>query len=327
MIEKIKPKSREHWLELRTQDVTSTECPALFGLSPYQTVFELWHNKKNQQVVELEDTERMAWGRRFEMPIAHAIANEHGLEIEKMDDYLRDPIKRIGSSFDYSVMQELDCHVVARDGKEFEETLILPRGILEIKNVDQWVFKNQWVVESGTLMEAPPHIEIQVQHQLLVSNRDFAYIGVLVGGNKLYTLRRYRNENICSRIEKAAELFWESIYNDKPPAPDFKRDAEFIASIYDYAEPGKIKDASEFEGLEQLIEDYKQASKIAKEAESAKQQAKAQLLMKIGDTEKVVGQGFSISAGMIGEAEVSYTRKAYRNFRVNFSRKKEGSND
>ena len=79
MIETIIPEDNKHWLQLRTRDVTSTEVSALFGLNPWMTEFELWHNKKSQAVIEIEDNERMKWGRRLEDPIAQGVAEDTGL--------------------------------------------------------------------------------------------------------------------------------------------------------------------------------------------------------------------------------------------------------
>ena len=61
---------KQSWLENRLLDVTSTEVSALFNLNPYQTEFELYHQKKDKVVVAISDNERMAWGRRLEDSIA-----------------------------------------------------------------------------------------------------------------------------------------------------------------------------------------------------------------------------------------------------------------
>ena len=68
--EVINTTSEQHWLELRTRDLTSTDVAALFGLSPYKTAFELFHEKRDGQVVKLKPNERMKWGNRFESAIA-----------------------------------------------------------------------------------------------------------------------------------------------------------------------------------------------------------------------------------------------------------------
>jgi len=64
--ERTVPVDRNHWLELRRADVTSTEVGALFGISPYMTRFELWHQKRSSGVVDVEPSERMQWGTRLQ---------------------------------------------------------------------------------------------------------------------------------------------------------------------------------------------------------------------------------------------------------------------
>ena len=59
-----------------------------------------------------------------------------------------------------------------------------------------------------------------------------------------------------------------------------------------------------------------------KTLEEQKDALKAQILFIISDAEKVIGDGYTISAGIVGECEIKYTRKEYRNFRVNFKKEK-----
>lgn len=302
MIHTITPDSKEHWLEMRKQDVTSTEASALFGLSPYLTEFELWHNKRYSLDSAFEETERMRWGSRLEPVIAEGIAEDQGWKVEPFKDYMRDDELKMGSSFDYRIIKE--------DGK---------KGILEIKNVDARVFSQGWIVDDIE-SEAPPHIEIQVQHQLGLTGFDFAYIGALVGGNEVILIRRTPDQKIIEKIKKKVHKFWQSVYDNEPPAPNFEKDAAFIASLYSRAEPGKIIDASE--EVKQLASLYKEVAAEEKKIKAKKDEIKANILINIGEAEKVMGDNFSISAGMIGPADVSFTRPGYRNFRVNFRKEK-----
>ena len=57
---------KQSWLENRLLDVTSTEVSALFDLNPYQTEFELYHQKKDKVVVNIDDNPRKMWGRTLE---------------------------------------------------------------------------------------------------------------------------------------------------------------------------------------------------------------------------------------------------------------------
>lgn len=287
------PENKDEWLKLRSEDLTSTEVPALFGLSPYSTEFELWHRKKNDFIGEFEVNERMKWGNRLEPVVAEGIAEDQGWSIRPMKEYIRIESDKIGSSFDYAIGDD---------------------GILEIKNVDGLAFKKGWIIEGGEVIEAPPHIEIQVQHQLLVSGRKYAYIGAFVGGNSVAIIKREPSDKIQRNILYKAAKFWESIRENKQPIINFERDADFIKELYSHAEPGKIIDGTD--RLKELASEYKKASDEASQANKKRDAIKAEILTIIDAAEKVIGDGYTISAGIVGESKVEFTRKAYRNFRV-----------
>lgn len=313
----INPKNREEWLSLRTQDITSTEISALFGISPYTTEFELWFQKKEGKVVSIEENERMKWGTRLQDAIASGIAEENGWNIRRMDEYIRDTELRMGSSFDFSIEEGmLQTGENEVNGEKYPVNRIIYLGILEIKNVDSLIFKQKWQDEDKNI-EPPLHIQIQVQHQLAVSGRSYAYIGCLVGGNDLHLIKVDRNEKVIEGIKRKVAEFWKSIEENNPPEPDFQRDSEFIASIYGYADPGKFKNVTGNKEIEEMVIEYKEAGKVESEAVKKKKEIKAKLLMLIDDAETVIGDGFKISAGMIGPTRVeAYDKKGYRNFRV-----------
>lgn len=310
-IESIIPKDEESWLALRTHDITSTDVAALFGISPYLTSFELWHRKKSGSIVTLAVNERMKWGTRLQDAIAEGIAEDQSWIVRRMVEYVRNNILRIGSSFDFSIEN------VTPPNPELDPL----NGLLEIKNVDSLAFKEGWIVE-GEDVQAPAHIELQVQHQLLVSGRKEAFIGALVGGNKVVLIRRAPDLSVAEAIIDRVSDFWKSIEAGVAPAPNFQKDSDFIASLYNFAEPGKVFDARGNEHLEALMARYKEAQHLEKGAGMDKDSVKAEILMTIGDCEKVLGDSFTISAGVIGECPVSYLRKAYRGFKPSFKKVK-----
>lgn len=308
------PKTEQEWLEMRTKDITSTDVAALFGVSPYTTLFELWHRKKEGSVVGLAVNDRMKWGTRLQDSIAQGIAEDQGWEIRKMGEYIRLPELGMGSSFDFQLSLLTDT----LDGRPALEK----KGILEVKNVDGLAFRDGWIVD-GENVEAPPHIELQVQHQLAVSGSEFAYIGALVGGNKVVLIRREPDPVVTASIYKEVKEFWRSLLLDKPPEPDFTKDAEFIAKLYGYAEPGKLFDARGNDMVNLLMGQYRAAQADEKTAGEKKDSIKAQILVMVGDSEKVLFDGGSISAGVIGECPINFIRKAYRSFKPSFKKAKE----
>ena len=294
----ITPQNETDWLSLRTKDITSTEISSLFGISPYCTAYELWHKKKSGEVFKIEENERMLWGQRLQDTIAKYVAEEQCWDIRRMTEYGRIPELKIGSSFDFSIKSD--------DGLE--------DGLLEIKNVDGLVFLNEW-----TENNSPLHIEIQVQHQLLVSGRPLLYLVALVGGNRVVIIKRTPDQKVHDAIKCKVAEFWKSIEENNPPHPDMLRDADFISSLYGYGEPGKVITLSD-SGIKGMALKYKEYGEIIKDAESVRDSIKAQILMRIGDAEKAIGEGYSISAGMVGPTHIEYERAGYRLFKVNIKK-------
>ena len=70
---------KQSWLENRLLDVTSTEVSALFNLNPYKSEFQLYHEKKDKVVINIDDNERMMWGRHLEDSIALGFAEKLSL--------------------------------------------------------------------------------------------------------------------------------------------------------------------------------------------------------------------------------------------------------
>lgn len=297
--EAIVPDTDEHWHALRAMDITSTEIAALFGINPYMTKFELWHRKKNQTIVQIEQNERMKWGTRLEDAIARGIGEDQGWKVRRVNRYMRIPELRIGSSFDFEV-----------SGQD---------ALLEIKNVDGLAFRDGWIVD-GSDIEAPPHIELQVQHQLAVSQKSSSNIGALVGGNTIHLLARKANVDAIAAIHRESKLFWDSIDANMAPEPNFVQDAEFIASLYT-ATKGKVYDAMEDSQLKSWAASYTEIGKSIKNLDEQRSAMKAQIIFKIGDAERVIGDGFSISAGTVEASRVeAFDKKAYRMFRANWKK-------
>lgn len=306
----ITPSNEADWLAMRKQDVTSTESAALFGMSPYMTHFDLWHRKHSGATPEFRSNDRMKWGNRLEEAIAHGIADEQGWEIKPLKDYMRLPEQRIGSSFDF---------VITNLGEPVH---------LEIKNVDYLAFRDGWIEHEDGSIEAPEHIEMQVQHQMMVSGYSKSYIGAFIGGNRGVVIERERDEAVIAAMRQRIADFWHSVDANQEPAPVMPGDAEVVIRLNQYAQPGKILDASSDANIAALVAKYKQASAAEKAAAEDKEVAKAELFEAIGDAEKVLVDGWTISASLQAETPptlitadmVGQTyggRKGFRNLRIN----------
>lgn len=300
--------TEEAWLAARRQDLTSTDVAALFGLSPYLSAFELFHRKHGGMDVGGIDTERTRWGNRLEASIARGVAEDQGWEVDSMDEYIRLPEHRIGSSFDFR-QRSNDIRSVSLE----EDTVIRGKSnfLLECKNVDGLEFRNNWG-ETDFGLEAPAHIELQVQHQMLVSGIGEAYIAALIGGNRIELLHRFYDSAVGDRILAEAAKFWALT---EPPAPDFTRDAALIGRLYKHSDPDSVISADE--KMVELMRKYNEAGRAKRLAEDEQQAARAELLTLIGKAERVESVEFNCSAKETKEVEVAaFVRKGYRNLRI-----------
>lgn len=301
----ITPENRDHWLALRLEDVTSTQSAALFGLSPYATAFELYQQKVGALSDEIEPDARVNWGKRLQDAIAFGVAQDNGLRVRRINAYWRHSDEpRMGSSYDFEIIDHPSGP-----------------GIMEVKNVDFLVYRDQWLDD-----EAPAHIEVQVQHQLEVANRDWALLVVLVAGNTPKTIRIPRDREMGAKIREAIRAFWARVDAKQPPAPDYAKDNEAIRRLYrDGSGAPFLAHGNNY--LQALVQTYAKAQADEKDAAARKEAARAEIVTMIGNASKVLGDGWSItcsetkdSPGTLVTPDMVGTtigaRKGYRQFRL-----------
>lgn len=299
----------QSWLAERAKDLTSTDCAALFSCSPYLTRFELWHRKVGGFVAPHPENDRQSWGKRLQDSIAAGVAMDEAFVLRRMEEYIRLPDLRIGSSFDFAGEHYDDTNGTFGADLVPKICKINPEFLVEVKNVDSLVFRQGWT-ETEFGIEAPVHIELQAQHQLLVSGLAVCYIAALVGGNRVHLLRREADEPTHARILEEAAKFWAG----GEPEPDFFRDASFIAQLYARSDGTVATADDEIEALFREYAGYKATASIAQDNADA---VKANILTRIGAASKVLGQGYTLHCEERDAVEVAaHTRRGFRNFRL-----------
>jgi putative phage-type endonuclease len=301
---------REEWLQVRAKCVNSTESPALFGMSPYMTAYELGVMKRDGSDY-FDRTERTNWGVRLQDAIAQGVSDDYRVLIKSLEyHYAVHPnARRMGASFDYEIVGvPTESTSVSEIGALYEQH---GPGLLEIKNVDWLVYKN-WPDH-----DAPDHIEIQVQHQLEVADVEWAVLAVLVGGNRTEVYTRMRDRTVGAAIASRVSKFWMELERGNLPPPIMPQDADLIIKLHQYADPNKVFNGQGDATLASLCDEYICAAEVAKDASDAQKSLKAKILTHIGDAEKALTDGFRLSAAMRAPSEVkAHTRAGFRDFRV-----------
>jgi predicted phage-related endonuclease len=263
--------NKSDWLDQRLSDITSSDVASLFGLGR-DSYYKLFQIKKHHIVID-EDNEYMRIGRAIEPFIAQIacerIEQDLGCKIKKKEEYIRIPELRAGSSFDYV-------------SKNYQDEFLV-----EIKNVDGFIFSRDWKKNEIGELIPPYQIELQVQHQMLVSGINTCYIAALVGGNRFELIKRGANEAIQQHITDRVNQFWKDIENMEDVSPDFsnKKDIEFFEKYIEKKEP-KILVAKQ--PVVDMIESYKQYRDSKRHIEEELDKLKTQISLETGDADTIV---------------------------------------
>lgn len=275
--------------------VGASESAALFGVSPYLTKFELFHMKAGEiPPHDLDRDERVNAGQFLEPSIAAWASNKWHWPIRNVAEYTPHPtVPRFGCSLDFEAI----------DGAE----------PVEIKNVDNSIFRdpnNGWETEGTTLLDAPVHFLIQVQHQLACRpGPDRGWLVVCVGGNRLYRMEVPRHPRMIERLEAEVAEFWRSVEAGEPPDPDFQADAQAIALLYG-GRGDEWVDLRDDERARELCAEYLDAHEQEKAAKKRKTAALAEIKTRMHDARgALIGDGFRVKASHI--AESTSVRKAH----------------
>lgn len=286
----VQPEDKNEWLDLRKRCVTSTDVSVLFGYKPYgKSLFQLWHEKSGNLSGDIIENERVKWGTRLENAIAQGYAEDNGVHVEPYTAFHFDDEYGVGASFDF-MADDL---------------------VIEVKNVDGLIYRNNWDEEGD---EAPPHIELQVQTQMMLAGKQKAVIVALIGGNTIKVFEREYVPEVGDAIKEACKEFWQSIRDGKEPDPEDSTDYGIIQQVYK-AEAGSIIENNDRE-LAEFIAEYNRLGKAIKELNDERDHYKTLIMNEVRDHEKLICGAYTVNTKMTEGAEVSYFRKPFRQFRI-----------
>lgn len=259
----------QSWLDKRQGYVTSTEVSALYGLNPYVTHYELWHQKRGLLPVIREENNFMIFGKLMEEVVCQMALIEHpDWKIMPMKVFAYDDEDKIGASFD--------------------RVLTVPdkgTGLLEIKTTSYKHWKEKFIEQDGHI-EATPQYEVQFQTELEVLNKyDWILSIVFIADTRtLKYIWRERDREMGAVLRKAVKNFWTST---KPPEPDFSLDKSAIAKLMPKAEKGKSMDATQNERIIYLASAIRNEKDLEKQSASNADTFTAELLTLVSDYQYV----------------------------------------
>jgi predicted phage-related endonuclease len=272
------------WHAIRARNIGSSEVAALFDLPADQMPaymvrrFALWHIKAGDAPAPDVSGERPKWGLRLEAAIADAVSEQEGWTVER-GGYVADPTTPgLGCTLDFVIEGD-----PAEDGP----------GVLECKNVDWLIYKRSWTGE-----EPPPHILLQLQHQLAATGFSWGAIAPLIGGNETRVYRYKARPKLIAEIRRRVREFWASIEMGLPPTPDGSSSAsEVLASLY----PELVDDAVDMGSNNEWAEAAHalfSAAASRKAAKLAYDEAKNRVALLLDGHRRGYGNGWAVNCSI-----------------------------
>jgi putative phage-type endonuclease len=253
----------------RQKVIGGSEVASLFGLG-YKTKLELWLEKAGEIEPEGPNNEAIERGVFMEDSIARWAAHRTGYKLQKVKDHLVHPQNSgWGANLDYRVLDD-------------------PRGSApcEIKSVNYFAGKRAWVLARGE-EEAPPHIELQLHHQMGAMQAPWGVIAADVGG-QLIIVEREWDDHFQERIGEEIDEFWESIRKGEPPEPSLENDLNTLKRLYPEATPDKVYTLDELgQDMRQHLHDLELGKQYEKAGQQLKTAAQTAIWWIIGDAEMV----------------------------------------
>lgn len=257
-----KDMERQDWLQRRKAGIGGSDAAAICGLNPYKSPMQVWLEKTGQIESEDEQSEAAYWGQLHEAMVANEFKRRNGLNVQRRH-----------AIFQHSehpwMLANIDRIIISKEHGN---------GILECKTASEYI-KDQWTDE-----DAPAAYVIQCLHYMAVMDVQYAWLAVLIGGNKYRQLRVERDDAAIANLIEIERKFWEqNVVKGIPPAWDgTPASTDLLAKMYPEGKPEATDlpaDAAD------LIKQYEEASQAEKEWAQRKDEAANKLKGMLGEYE------------------------------------------
>ncbi|MEZ7911238.1 MAG: YqaJ viral recombinase family protein [Propionivibrio sp.] len=207
---------REDWLNVRRQGIGSSDAAAAVGLNPYKSQLELWLEKTGRDGLlpktdPLDEESPAYWGNILEPIVAAHYTRRSGNRVRRINAVLQHPDPQL-----HWMLANIDREVIGAPDVQ----------ILECKTAG---INGSRLWKDGV----PEYVQLQVQHQLVVTGKAAADVAVLIGGQHLEIHRIQRDEALIARLIQLEAAFWRYVEMDTPPPADGSESGELaLRSFY-----------------------------------------------------------------------------------------------
>lgn len=286
---------RDEWLEHRRAGIGGSDVSAIAGLSKWSTPLQVWLEKTGLYVPDDAPSEAMEWGSLLEPVVADEFSRRSGVPTMACTALL----KHGEHEHMLANLDRLTPYDPVEDVRE--------PGVYEGKTTHPYASK-EWANNS-----VPDHALLQTEHYLAVTGLPYAYIAVLIGGQRLEWRRVVRDDDLIGQLVKIETEFWSRVENMDPPAP-VEADSQFLGEVWT---PAPETVATLDDTLLRALRTRERGKALIKKIEARVAVAEAAVKLALGDREfgaapdgTVVCSWKQIPAGRVE----AHDRAAYRRF-------------
>lgn len=281
----------------RSTYVSPSEVGALFGVHPWKTKFQMWHEKQeNIKRPNLDKRADINFGKMMEGIIGDYICEKNGWKKLPKKEYFHRIAEGMGGECDGLVFSSING-----------------LGDLEIKTANWGKFKEEWI--NG---QAPLYYQLQKQFYMGLG-------GFKWGGFAVYVLGQYEPQppviyefdpDIFKMIEKEIKAFWQSVKDGIEPE---MTEQDYGIPFFKPYVSDEILDLSDDEFLSGLITEYAHRDKEFKKSElnkcHAKQKIQKYLFDKNISAKKINVNGTTLLTKITKETDA---RKGFQSLTINY---------
>lgn len=255
--------SHEEWLNSRNQGIGGSDVATILGLNQYKSAFQLWLEKIGELPVKQAESEAAYWGTELE----EVVAREFTLRTNKK-------VRWRNKVFEHATYPFLRGTI--------DRDVVGERAVLECKTANAFLTKD-WLDD-----EIPAAYICQVQHYINILNYDYAYIAVLIGGQKFIWKRLDRDQELIDLLTKKCVEFWEVNVLQKiaPPVDGSEAANTFLKEYYHDIETKETTLSAEFDSY---IESRRKLKVAEKEVKMALKEIENNLILGLGQKDANVG--------------------------------------
>lgn len=268
----------------RKKGIGGSDVPAILGFSKYKTPLDIYFDKINPEIIELQPNAKMIAGKKLEDVVADWFAEETGLSVRKKNNL---------------ITHKQHPFLIGNVDRVISENNI--PGILEIKTTSSYV-ASSW--DAG---EVPLHYFAQLQHYLNITGYSFGFFAVLIDGYDFRIYRQERDEEFIQMMLQPLFKFWYCVENKIPPAPINR---EEVQRLFPKHFEGNFIEASE--DTFKTYMNLKEIRTQLKELEAKEETLKDSLCKVIRDAEGITYNGNKIITWKQSKDKLIFDKETFK---------------